>query len=61
MGNVPLSLRLIPMSVSRSILSPMQLEYSKATAYGKKVKVFNSLIAVGAVGFRDPLYLGHSI
>ena len=55
MGNVPLSLRLIPISVSRSILSLMQLKYSKATAYGKKVKMFNSLIAVGAVGLRDPL------
>ena len=26
----------------------------------KKVKVSNSLIAVGAVGVRVPLYLGHS-
>ena len=27
---------------------------------GKKVKVSHSLIAVGAVGVRVPLYLGHS-
>ena len=28
--------------------------------YRKKVKVSHSLIAVGAVGVRVPLYLGHS-
>ena len=30
------------------------------TMYLKRVKVSHSLIAVGVVGVRDPLYLGHS-
>ena len=38
------------------------IDINKITSFGqlKKVKVSHSLLAVGAVGVRVPLYLGHS-
>ena len=42
--------------VARTPLEPRKYVRDR----GKKVKISHSLIAVGAVGFRVPLYLGHN-
>ena len=44
-------------------LNPVQHDLARAVCEpfkSKKVKVSHSLLAVGAVGVRVPLYLGHS-
>ena len=46
-----------PLFTFEKILPSVGLELSKKK---KKVKVSHSLLAVGAVGVRAPLYLGHS-
>ena len=51
------------MSRTNSILGlsePQKAEFLDIFILKKKVKVPHSLIAVGVVGVRVPLYLGHS-
>ena len=43
-----------------AIFSAFNLSKNGCMHQKVKVKVFHSLIAVGAVGARVPLYLGHS-
>ena len=46
--------------VSYDLVRRWKKKFESGVKVKKKVKVSHSLIAVGAVGVRVPLYLGHS-